>query len=427
MEIIEAFSEAHEHFESLGGYTAEAEARRLAAGLGLAAGPTRPARRRAVRRRAAPPGADPHPVRRQRAAAAGRADQPPGRRRTRLAARLPAVLPWRPGGDQPRPGPARRRDHQGAAPGPRGRGRSWRRWSSTAATTRPYLTAREVEEERVGELAERQDEGDHPAVTAGRRHAWPVRQARPGRQGPRRTRRPARGGEGQRSRAPTHHLGAPARPARVGPHGARGTRRWRSPTATLTVFDDVTFDIGRGERMLIMGLNGAGKTTLAEAARRPPRARPGQVVSGRRTSIGYYAQEHEGIESRPSRCWSTCAASAPIGDKEARAVMGMFGLSGRQGVPGRRHPVGRREDQARARPAGGRWAQPAAARRADQQPGPDVAHRGRRGAGGLARHDHPGEPRPRVRPGAAPRPGADHARGPGRPLRRVDAGARELA
>ena len=30
----------------------------------------------------------------------------------------------------------------------------------------------------------------------------------------------------------------------------------------LDVFDDVTFDVGRGERLLVMGLNGAGKTSL---------------------------------------------------------------------------------------------------------------------------------------------------------------------
>src|SRR5690606_30528416 len=32
-EVIEKFSAAHEHFEALGGYAAEAEARRLVAGL----------------------------------------------------------------------------------------------------------------------------------------------------------------------------------------------------------------------------------------------------------------------------------------------------------------------------------------------------------------------------------------------------------
>ena len=32
-----------------------------------------------------------------------------------------------------------------------------------------------------------------------------------------------------------------------------------------TVFEDVSFDVGRGERMLVLGLNGAGKTTLLKS------------------------------------------------------------------------------------------------------------------------------------------------------------------
>ena len=48
---------------------------------------------------------------------------------------------------------------------------------------------------------------------------------------------------------------------------------------------------------------------------------------------------------------------------------------GREGVPGRRHAVGRREDEAGAGDADGRAQQPAAARRADEQP------RSRRAAG----------------------------------------------
>ncbi len=95
----------------------------------------------------------------------------------------------------------------------------------------------------------------------------------------------------------------------------------------MSVFADVTFDIGRGERMLIMGLNGAGKTTLLKLLADRHAPDEGQVQLGRRTSIGYYAQEHEGIESGRSLL-DHMRSSAPIGDTEARAVMGMFGLSG---------------------------------------------------------------------------------------------------
>jgi ATPase subunit of ABC transporter with duplicated ATPase domains len=61
------------------------------------------------------------------------------------------------------------------------------------------------------------------------------------------------------------------------------------------VFTDVTFDLGRGERLLVMGLNGAGKTSLMRilAGHADPDA--GAVALGHGASIGYYAQEHEGI------------------------------------------------------------------------------------------------------------------------------------
>jgi ATPase subunit of ABC transporter with duplicated ATPase domains len=97
--------------------------------------------------------------------------------------------------------------------------------------------------------------------------------------------------------------------------------------ADLDVFDDVSFDIGRGERMLVMGFNGAGKTTLLKLLAGEATVDTGTVTLAPRTSIGYYAQEHEGID--PDRTLlDHMRASAPIGDREARSVMGMFGLTG---------------------------------------------------------------------------------------------------
>ena len=50
------------------------------------------------------------------------------------------------------------------------------------------------------------------------------------------------------------------------PHAGRTVLEVERPgqvaTAARTVFEDVDFDVGRGERLLVMGLNGAGKTSL---------------------------------------------------------------------------------------------------------------------------------------------------------------------
>jgi ATPase subunit of ABC transporter with duplicated ATPase domains len=95
------------------------------------------------------------------------------------------------------------------------------------------------------------------------------------------------------------------------------------------VFRDATFAVERGERLLVMGLNGAGKTSLLRiiAGETPPTS--GQHRLGFGVSLGYYAQEHEGIT--PGR--SVLAHMQEMSDgvaepQQLRSLLGMFGLSG---------------------------------------------------------------------------------------------------
>jgi ATPase subunit of ABC transporter with duplicated ATPase domains len=93
------------------------------------------------------------------------------------------------------------------------------------------------------------------------------------------------------------------------------------------VFEKVTFAVERTERILVMGLNGAGKTSLLRilAGRDDPKA--GRVGIGHRVIPGYYAQEHEGIRQGSSVLDHMREASgAPA--TELRALLGMFGLVG---------------------------------------------------------------------------------------------------
>ncbi|MEX2256882.1 MAG: ABC-F family ATP-binding cassette domain-containing protein [Acidimicrobiia bacterium] len=104
------------------------------------------------------------------------------------------------------------------------------------------------------------------------------------------------------------------------------TGLWKA-FGTKDVFSDVSFDIGRGERLLVMGLNGAGKTTLLKVLEGRLAAELGEVELGTNVSLGYYAQEHEGIRHGRTLLDHMHEASE-LTDSELRGLLGMFGLSG---------------------------------------------------------------------------------------------------
>jgi ATPase subunit of ABC transporter with duplicated ATPase domains len=93
------------------------------------------------------------------------------------------------------------------------------------------------------------------------------------------------------------------------------------------VFEDVSFDVGRGERLLIMGLNGAGKTSMLRILAGVSYADAGDVGFGTGVSVGYYAQEHEGVREGVE-VLEHVRAESTAEDQRLRALIGMFGLTG---------------------------------------------------------------------------------------------------
>ncbi len=93
------------------------------------------------------------------------------------------------------------------------------------------------------------------------------------------------------------------------------------------VFDDVTFSVARGDRLLIMGLNGAGKTSLLRILTEQTDADAGTFRFGHGVVPGYYAQEHEGITDGVD-VLTHMRAESPAEDQQLRSLLGMFGLSG---------------------------------------------------------------------------------------------------
>jgi ATPase subunit of ABC transporter with duplicated ATPase domains len=189
-----------------------------------------------------------------------------------------------------------------------------------------YLVAREAHEERDSKLAVRQTrEIARLKEQAGAMRGQTAKRARV-----------AKNLDGRRARLESTKVQTSAKrkalavrfpaPPSAGRTVLTATELWKSFGA-LDVFSDVSFDVGRGERLLVMGLNGAGKTTLLKVLADVLSPDLGEVTLGSHVSVGYYAQEHEGIVPGRSLLEHMREAST-AGDGAMRNLLGMFGLTG---------------------------------------------------------------------------------------------------
>ena len=92
------------------------------------------------------------------------------------------------------------------------------------------------------------------------------------------------------------------------------------------MFEDVTFDVDRGYRMLVLGLNGAGKTTLLRSIVGELEPELGEVQLGHEVSIGYYARSTRA--SARALVIEHVREEAAQPDQYVRSLLGMFGLHG---------------------------------------------------------------------------------------------------
>jgi ATPase subunit of ABC transporter with duplicated ATPase domains len=97
---------------------------------------------------------------------------------------------------------------------------------------------------------------------------------------------------------------------------------------SLEVFTDVDLAVDRGSRVVILGLNGAGKTTLLRILGGVDRPDTGRVQPGHGLKLGYYAQEHETLDTSRTVLENMRHAAPQLTDTEARSVLGSFLFSG---------------------------------------------------------------------------------------------------
>jgi ATPase subunit of ABC transporter with duplicated ATPase domains len=97
---------------------------------------------------------------------------------------------------------------------------------------------------------------------------------------------------------------------------------------SLEVFTDVTMAVDRGSRVVILGLNGAGKTTLLRLLAGVEKPDMGKVVPGHGLRLGYYAQEHETLDTERTLIENMRTAAPELTETDQRKVLGSFLFSG---------------------------------------------------------------------------------------------------
>ena len=96
----------------------------------------------------------------------------------------------------------------------------------------------------------------------------------------------------------------------------------------LQVLNGVDLTVDRGSRLVILGLNGAGKTTLLRILAGHEQADSGEVVHGYGLRLGYFAQEHDLLDLAGTVRQNLSSVAPGLTDGEVRNVLGSFLFSG---------------------------------------------------------------------------------------------------
>ncbi len=191
---------------------------------------------------------------------------------------------------------------------------------------RSYLTQRETDERRrKRERANAENKAKQLTDQANRMRAK-ASKAAAAQQMLKRAERLVGGLEGERRSDRVARIKFPS-PAPCGKTPLTGAELSKS-YGSLEVFTDVDLAIDRGSRVVVLGLNGAGKTTLLRCLAGIDAPDTGEVRPGHGLKLGYYAQEHETLDTSLSVLENLRHAAPQLADTEARSVLGSFLFSG---------------------------------------------------------------------------------------------------
>ena len=88
------------------------------------------------------------------------------------------------------------------------------------------------------------------------------------------------------------------------------------------IIHNLSFEIARGEKFLIVGKNGVGKSTLLKLIVDKLKASSGEIKIGTKVKLAYYAQEHETLDKDKTILENF--ENENINDKNLRSFLGRF-------------------------------------------------------------------------------------------------------
>lgn len=89
------------------------------------------------------------------------------------------------------------------------------------------------------------------------------------------------------------------------------------------LFENLNLEIFRGERVGIIGKNGVGKSTLLKIVNGLEKADRGTVTIGEKVSIGYYDQNHQGLDLKAT-ILNEFLYNYPMSEEQVRTLAGAF-------------------------------------------------------------------------------------------------------
>jgi ATPase subunit of ABC transporter with duplicated ATPase domains len=98
-----------------------------------------------------------------------------------------------------------------------------------------------------------------------------------------------------------------------------------------TIFNDVSFEIKRGEKIAVIGSNGIGKTTLLKLLAQKISPCSGEITLGHNVSVGYFPQNHQDLIDKSSSIklfdWLKSQQNK-LFDQDIRGTLGKLLFSG---------------------------------------------------------------------------------------------------